>query len=302
MKISRRNMLLSSSATPMFFTQNIGVQKKKFNTTEDKIIIIHADGGLDGLHLVSPTNNYYYRKYRPNIKKIFESKRSQLPLNYSLGNEEFFLNPDAFEFYKLFKENTLSFVHATGLRNNYKKHYEAIKFYRKCLLDLSINGYNFIASHNLKQELEMIAENIITNKKTKPITLINYNGWDHHNNLPSEFSVKINELSNIVSMFWKKVIKIQEKVTVIITTEFGRKLSENYSLGTDHGIGSVMIILSHKINGGKIYGSWPGLGPNQLINGSLNATTDSKVVLNEIIQKIYSKNYITEKDLISFSV
>ena len=295
-------MLLSSSATPIFFTQHIDMQEKPFNEKEDKIVIIHADGGLDGLHLVSPSNNYYYQKYRPNIKKIFESKRSQLPLNYSLGNEDFFLNPDALEFYKLFKENTLSFIHAIGLKNSYKKHYEAIRFYRKCLLDLSNNGYSFIASQNLQQELEMIAENIITNKKTKPITLINYNGWDHHNNLPSEFGMKIKELSYAVSMFWKKVIKNQERVTIIITTGFGRKLSENFSLGTDHGTGSAMIILSHKIKGGKIYGNWPGLNPNQLIDGGLDATTDSKAALNEIIQKVYFKNYNTGKDIISFTV
>ena len=42
-------------------------------------------------------------------------------------------------------------------------------------------------------------------------------------------------------------------------TEFGRRIYENGSLGTDHGRGFAMLAMGHGINGGKVHGKWPGL-------------------------------------------
>ncbi len=34
----------------------------------------------------------------------------------------------------------------------------------------------------------------------------------------------------------------RDRTTVVVMTEFGRRLSENTSFGTDHGAGSVMMV------------------------------------------------------------
>ena len=42
-------------------------------------------------------------------------------------------------------------------------------------------------------------------------------------------------------------------------SEFGRRLQENNSKGTDHGHGNVMFVLGGCIVGVKGYRDWPGL-------------------------------------------
>lgn len=44
---------------------------------------------------------------------------------------------------------------------------------------------------------------------------------------------------------------------MIITTEFGRRIYENASLGTDHGRGFAFTALGDRVRGGRMIGSWP---------------------------------------------
>lgn len=45
--------------------------------------------------------------------------------------------------------------------------------------------------------------------------------------------------------------------TIMITTEFGRRLYENASLGTDHGRGFSFMALGDRVKGGRVTGPWP---------------------------------------------
>ena len=69
-------------------------------------------------------------------------------------------------------------------------------------------------------------------------------------------------------------------------SEFGRRVSENGSLGTDHGHGSLMMLLGGNVLGGRVHGQWPGLADEQLVGpGDLAVTTDYRDVLGEIVLK-----------------
>jgi uncharacterized protein (DUF1501 family) len=57
---------------------------------------------------------------------------------------------------------------------------------------------------------------------------------------------------------------LARKVVILTMTEFGRMLQQNGSGGTDHGHASCLFVLGGPVNGGKVYGSWPGLAPEQL--------------------------------------
>ncbi len=73
-----------------------------------------------------------------------------------------------------------------------------------------------------------------------------------------------------------------ERVTVVVMSEFGRRLRENADRGTDHGHGNVMFVLGGRVRGG-VHGDWPGLAPEQLYDGAdLAITTDYRRVLSEI--------------------
>ncbi len=75
-------------------------------------------------------------------------------------------------------------------------------------------------------------------------------------------------------------------IVVLTMSEFGRTARENGNRGTDHGHANVMFVLGGSIRGGKIYGPWPGLAPDQLNEGrDLALTTDFRDVFGEVVQQ-----------------
>jgi uncharacterized protein (DUF1501 family) len=74
-------------------------------------------------------------------------------------------------------------------------------------------------------------------------------------------------------------------VTLLTLSEFGRRVAENGSRGTDHGHGNAMFVLGGGVRGGRVYGTWPGLAPAALVAGDLAATTDYRAVIGELLQK-----------------
>jgi uncharacterized protein (DUF1501 family) len=71
-------------------------------------------------------------------------------------------------------------------------------------------------------------------------------------------------------------------VVVVTMSEFGRTAHQNGTGGTDHGHANVMFVMGGPVRGGKVYGRWPGLGPEQLNEGrDLTVTTDFRAVLAE---------------------
>jgi uncharacterized protein (DUF1501 family) len=69
-------------------------------------------------------------------------------------------------------------------------------------------------------------------------------------------------------------------------SEFGRTVKEDGNQGTDHGHGNVMMVLGGPVQGGKVYGKWPRLEPEQFYdNRDLAVTTDFRDVLSELVEK-----------------
>jgi uncharacterized protein (DUF1501 family) len=76
-----------------------------------------------------------------------------------------------------------------------------------------------------------------------------------------------------------------QEVVILTMSEFGRAVVENGSRGTDHGHGNAMMILGGGVRGGKVYGRWPGLAPEQRHDGrDLAVTTDFRSVFAEVVR------------------
>lgn len=77
--------------------------------------------------------------------------------------------------------------------------------------------------------------------------------------------------------------------TVMVTTEFGRRVYENTSLGTDHGRGFALLALGSHVRGGRVLGSWP-LTLQDEVNlntpgpGGLTVETDCRRVFAEVLR------------------
>ncbi|NER78836.1 MAG: DUF1501 domain-containing protein [Leptolyngbya sp. SIO1D8] len=86
------------------------------------------------------------------------------------------------------------------------------------------------------------------------VATIDYGDWDTHVDQSWQFSDLVTGLSQSLSGFYEEVTQYRDRVTVLVMTEFGRRLRANESDGTDHGFGSVMLALGKQVNGGRIYG------------------------------------------------
>ena len=73
-----------------------------------------------------------------------------------------------------------------------------------------------------------------------------------------------------------------DDVAMMIFTEFGRRVEENGSLGTDHGTATPMFVVGHGVRGG-FYGRHPSL--TDLDDGNMKMTTDFRRVYATMIKE-----------------
>lgn len=118
---------------------------------------------------------------------------------------------------------------------------------------------------------------------------VDLGGWDTHANQGAGsggfFSNLLGTLSNGVHAFVNDLddrTQSADRTTVVVMSEFGRRIQENGSNGTDHGHGGVMFVAGNRVNGG-MHGEWPGLDREVMYDGAdLDVTTDYRRVLSDV--------------------
>ncbi|HEX7183700.1 MAG TPA: DUF1501 domain-containing protein [Thermoanaerobaculia bacterium] len=121
------------------------------------------------------------------------------------------------------------------------------------------------------------------------VACVDLGGWDSHSGqgrIEGEMANAITELGRGLAAFHADLGDRMRRTTVVTMSEFGRRVKENSSVGTDHGHGGFMFLLGGKVNGGRIHGTWPGLSADQLLwPGDLAITTDYRTVLAEVLER-----------------
>jgi uncharacterized protein (DUF1501 family) len=111
-------------------------------------------------------------------------------------------------------------------------------------------------------------------------------GWDTHFNQGVEtgtFARNAKDLSDSIAALWADLGTMQDDVTIMTMTEFGRTVKQNGTNGTDHGRGSCGFILGNDVAGGKVYGTVPALSIENLEDRrDLPVTTDFRTVFSEV--------------------
>lgn len=118
-------------------------------------------------------------------------------------------------------------------------------------------------------------------------------GWDTHDGQGTAgsgyhyYQNKIAELSQALSAFYAALDASGHagRVTVVVQSEFGRRVRANANGGTDHGYGNPVLVLGGPVNGRRFYGAWSGLDPEILSPhfGDVPVTTDHRRVLSELL-------------------
>jgi uncharacterized protein (DUF1501 family) len=111
-------------------------------------------------------------------------------------------------------------------------------------------------------------------------------GWDHHVNeggVQGQLAARLKVFGEALAAFHQDLGDRMEQVVLLTMSEFGRTARENGNRGTDHGHANCMFVLGGRVKGGKVYGQWPGLKPDDLNEGrDLALTTDFRDVFAEV--------------------
>lgn len=118
------------------------------------------------------------------------------------------------------------------------------------------------------------------------VAAIDLGGWDTHFAQGGPQGLMAGLLADLgqgLAAFHADLHAHLERITVVVMSEFGRRVQENASLGTDHGHGGLMLLLGGNVAGGRVHGEWPGLEDEQLFGpGDLAVTVDYRDVLAEV--------------------
>ncbi len=112
-------------------------------------------------------------------------------------------------------------------------------------------------------------------------------GWDTHVNQGAavgQLASRLDDLGRGLAAFFVDLGDRVDDVLVLTMSEFGRTINQNGTGGTDHGHGNVMMIMGGAVRGGRVYGRWPGLAPEQRYEGrDVAVTTDFRDVFCEVV-------------------
>ncbi len=125
------------------------------------------------------------------------------------------------------------------------------------------------------------------------VATVDLGGWDTHESQGDSaggyFAGKMTDLGTGLHALYTDLADFNgvdhtKRLTLVVMSEFGRSFAQNASRGTDHGHGNVMFVMGGTVNGGKVYGQWPGLATDALYDHrDLDVTTDYRRVLSEIL-------------------
>lgn len=117
------------------------------------------------------------------------------------------------------------------------------------------------------------------------IACVDFGGWDTHEGQAGRLANQVRQLSLGLAAFHSDMAAAGRPATVLVMTEFGRRLRANRSGGTDHGHGACWLLAGDNVRGGRMYGKWPGLSAQTLDQGvDLAVTTDYRAILAEVLQ------------------
>jgi uncharacterized protein (DUF1501 family) len=135
----------------------------------------------------------------------------------------------------------------------------------------------------LGRQLAIVAEMIAGGLET-PVYLATLGGFDTHaTQLPAHANL-MKTLADAVMAFQKDIeaFGLSDKVTLMTFSEFGRRVKENGSAGTDHGSAAPMFVIGNTVRGG-VLGKNPSLTDLDN-NGDIKHQHDFKSVYSTILQ------------------
>ena len=113
---------------------------------------------------------------------------------------------------------------------------------------------------------------------------VEHGGFDTHNNQRSQQASRLRQLDEALGAFLEDLERSEagRDTLVRVFSEFGRRVAENGTAGTDHGLAGPAFLAGHRVRGG-LYGAHPSL--TELDDGDLIHTTDFRRIYATVIDR-----------------
>ncbi|SDU11197.1 Uncharacterized conserved protein, DUF1501 family [Verrucomicrobium sp. GAS474] len=148
------------------------------------------------------------------------------------------------------------------------------------------NGKNLATYPNsgLANDLKLVSR-LIGGGLTTRVYFASQGGYDTHTNQVNSQARLLQDLGDSLAAFCAD-LKAQgnfDRVTIMTFSEFGRRVNENGSQGTDHGVACPQFLIGGKVKGG-LAGTYPSLDPAKLDHGDLVHTVDFRSVYAGLLE------------------
>ncbi len=144
----------------------------------------------------------------------------------------------------------------------------------------SVQGF---PRNQIGNDLALIARMIGGGMSTR-IYYVSQGGFDTHANQIGSHTRLLKQLGDAQKAFWDEMKRQgnTQRVQMLVFSEFGRRVAENGSNGTDHGAAAPAFVLGGKQKGGVI-GEMPSLDPKDLNRGDIKHHTDFRQLYATLI-------------------
>lgn len=112
-----------------------------------------------------------------------------------------------------------------------------------------------------------LAASLLSGPQGARVAMIETGGWDTHFQQKGRLERQLKGLDAMLGALKTGLGPAWNDTLVLVATEFGRTVAPNGTGGTDHGTGSLAMLLGGTVNGGRVVSDWPGLAPGQLYEG-----------------------------------
>jgi uncharacterized protein (DUF1501 family) len=136
----------------------------------------------------------------------------------------------------------------------------------------------------LANDLKLVARLIAGGMATR-VYYVSQGGYDTHTGQLPAHQRLLTELGDGLKAFLAdlKALGQLDRVLVLTFSEFGRRVAENASGGTDHGAAAPLFLFGNRVKSG-VHGVPPALNPAGLANGDVRFTTDFRSVYAGVLE------------------
>ena len=137
----------------------------------------------------------------------------------------------------------------------------------------------------LGRDMELVARLIGGGMPTR-VYYVSHGGFDTHTNQTGTHERLLREFADATKAFLDEMMAQgnEQRVVLLGFSEFGRRVSENASNGTDHGAAAPVFVAGGRLSAG-LHGTYPSLNPKDLDQGDLRHSVDFRSVYATLLER-----------------